>query len=42
MANEIQMHFDSTFSAMNQMRSGRVRGIAITSLNRLPALPDHE
>jgi tripartite-type tricarboxylate transporter receptor subunit TctC len=25
---------------MSQMRGGRVRGLAITSLNRLPALPD--
>ena len=34
------MHFDSTSAAMNQMRGGRVRGIAVTSLNRLPTLPD--
>ena len=40
MANEIQMHFDTTASAMGQMRNGRLRGLAITSLNRLPALPD--
>jgi tripartite-type tricarboxylate transporter receptor subunit TctC len=40
MANEIQMHFDSTFSAMNQIRAGRLRGIAVTSANRLPQLPD--
>ena len=40
LANEIQMHFDSSSSAIMQIRGGRVRGIAITSLNRLPSLPD--
>ena len=40
MANEIQMHFDSAYSAMERMRSGRARGIAISSLSRLPTLPD--
>lgn len=40
MANEIQMHFDSTFSAMNQIRAGRLRGLAVTSTNRLPQLPE--
>ena len=40
MANDIQMQFDSAYSAMSRMRSGQVRGIAITSLNRLPTLPD--
>jgi len=39
-APEIQMHFDGSHSAMNQMKTGRVRGIAITSLNRVPTLPD--
>ncbi len=38
--NDIQMQFDSAYSAMSRMRSGQVRGIAITSLNRLPTLPD--
>ena len=40
LANEIQMHFDSASSAISQIRGGRVRGIAITSLNRLPTMPD--
>jgi tripartite-type tricarboxylate transporter receptor subunit TctC len=40
LANEIQMHFDGVHSAMSQMKTGRVRGIAITSLNRLSTLPD--
>ncbi len=40
LVNEIQLHFDGTFSAMAQMSGGRVRGLAISSLQRLPTLPD--
>jgi len=38
--NEIQLLFDSSSSAIAQIRGGRVRGIAIASLARLPALSD--
>jgi tripartite-type tricarboxylate transporter receptor subunit TctC len=40
LANEIQMHFDGVHSATGQMATGRIRGIAVTSLNRLSTLPD--
>ena len=38
--NEIQMFFDSSSSAIGHIRGGRVRGVAIASLARLPALAD--
>ena len=40
LSNEIQMHFDSVYSSIARMKTGRVRGIAIASLQRFPALPD--
>lgn len=38
--NEIQLLFDSSSSAIGQVRGGRVRALAIASLTRLPALAD--
>jgi tripartite-type tricarboxylate transporter receptor subunit TctC len=40
MGNEIQLLFDSSSSAIGQIRGGRLRGLAIASLARLPALPE--
>ncbi len=40
MSQEIQLVFDSSSSAIGQVRGGRVRAIAIASLSRLPALAD--
>ena len=40
MVNDIQINFDNVQSAKTQIRSGRVRGIAITSRDRLPTLPN--
>lgn len=40
MANEIQILFDSSTSAIGHIRGGRVRGLAVTALSRLAALPE--
>ncbi len=37
---EIQLLFDSSMTAIGHLRSGRVRGLAITSLTRSAAVPD--
>ena len=37
---QIQMLFSSTVSTMPHVKSGKVRGLAITSLKRAPALPE--
>jgi len=39
MSNEIQLSFDSAPSALRQMQGGRVRGVAVASVNRLQAAP---
>lgn len=39
-AGQIQMLFSSTVSSMPHVKSGKVRGLAITSLKRASALPD--
>ena len=39
MGNEIQLFFDSSSSAIRHMQTGRVRGIAVASMTRLPAAP---
>lgn len=39
-AGQIQMLFSSTVSSMPNVKSGKVRGLAITSLKRASALPD--
>ena len=39
-SNEIQLFFDGVPSASNQMKGGRVRGVAVTNANRLAGLPD--
>ncbi len=39
-AGHIQFAFDTTSSSMGQIRSGRVRALAITSARRAPELPD--
>ena len=39
MSNEIQLSFDSAPSALRQMQGGRVRGLAVASVNRLQAAP---
>jgi tripartite-type tricarboxylate transporter receptor subunit TctC len=39
MGNEIQLFFDSASSALQQMQTGRVRGLAVASMNRLSAAP---
>ena len=38
-AGQIQVLFSSTVSSLPHVKSGKVRGLAITSLNRAPALP---
>ena len=40
MAGQIQVLFSSTVSTLPHVRSGKVRGLAITSLKRAPALPE--
>jgi tripartite-type tricarboxylate transporter receptor subunit TctC len=37
---EIHMQFDSAYPGMIAMKAGRLRGIAVTGKNRLPALPE--
>ena len=37
---QIQLLFSSTVSTLPHVKSGKVRGLAITSLKRAPALPD--
>jgi tripartite-type tricarboxylate transporter receptor subunit TctC len=39
LGNEIQLLFDSSASALQHMQGGRVRGIAVASMNRLRAAP---
>jgi tripartite-type tricarboxylate transporter receptor subunit TctC len=39
-AGQIQILFSSTVSTLPHVKSGKVRGLAITSLKRAPALPD--
>jgi tripartite-type tricarboxylate transporter receptor subunit TctC len=39
-SNEIQLFFDGVPSASNQMKGGRVRGVAVTSEQRLAGLPE--
>ena len=39
-AGQIQMLFSSTVSSMPHVKSGKVRGLAITSLKRASALPE--
>ncbi len=38
--NEIQLLFDSSTTAIGHVRGGRVRGLAVASPTRLPALPE--
>jgi tripartite-type tricarboxylate transporter receptor subunit TctC len=38
--NEIQLLFDSSMTAIGHVRGGRVKGLAIASSARTPALPD--
>ena len=38
--NEIQMLFDSTATSIGHIRSGRIKGVAIASRARSPALPE--
>jgi len=38
--NEIQLLFDASMTSIGHIRGGRVRGIALASLARLPAVPD--
>ncbi len=38
--NEIQLLFDASMTSIGHIRGGRVRGIAIASLARLPAVPE--
>jgi tripartite-type tricarboxylate transporter receptor subunit TctC len=38
--NEIQLLFDSSMTSIGHIRGGRIRGIAIASLARLPVIPD--
>jgi tripartite-type tricarboxylate transporter receptor subunit TctC len=40
MANDIQLLFDASTTAIGHIRGGRLRGIAVASLKRLPQLPD--
>lgn len=38
--NEIQLYFDTSTSAIGHIRGGRIRGLAIASMTRLPVLQD--
>src|SRR5690606_11518146 len=40
MGGEIQLQFDSSYPGMMSMKSGKLRGIAGTSVMRVPVLPD--
>ena len=40
LSGEIHMLFDNASSAVGQIRGGRIRGLAVASRNRAPALPD--
>lgn len=40
MSGQIQMQFDSAYPGMRFMQSGKMRGLAVTSKNRLPMLPE--
>jgi len=40
MSGEVQLLFDATATAIGNLRSGRLRGMAIASLTRSPVLPD--
>lgn len=40
MGGEIQLQFDSAYPGMMSMKAGKLRGIAVTSKERLPLLPD--
>ena len=40
LGGEIHMLFDNASSAVGQIRGGRIRGLAVASRNRAPALPD--
>ena len=40
MAGEIHLQFDSAYPGMIAMKVGKMRGLAVTSRNRLPMLPD--
>jgi tripartite-type tricarboxylate transporter receptor subunit TctC len=39
LGNEIQLLFDTSATALQRMQTGRVRGIAVASMNRLSAAP---
>jgi tripartite-type tricarboxylate transporter receptor subunit TctC len=40
LSGQIHLQFDSAFPGMRWMQSGKLRGLAVTSRNRLPQLPD--
>jgi tripartite-type tricarboxylate transporter receptor subunit TctC len=40
MSGEIHLQFNSAYPGMMSMKTGKLRGIAVTSRNRLPLLPD--
>jgi tripartite-type tricarboxylate transporter receptor subunit TctC len=40
LGGQIQMMFENLPGAANQIRSGKIRGLAVTSLRRSPAFPD--
>lgn len=40
MSNEIHLTFDGSTSAIGRIRGGRLRGLAIASMTRLPIAPD--
>lgn len=40
LANEVQMYFDVTITAIPQIKAGKLRGLAVTSSKRAAALPD--
>jgi len=40
LGGEIHLQFDSAFPGMMQMKSGKMRGLAVTSRSRLTVLPD--
>jgi tripartite-type tricarboxylate transporter receptor subunit TctC len=40
MSGQIHLQFDSAYPGMRLMKSGKLRGLAVTSRKRLPSLPD--
>ena len=40
LANQVDLYFAATASALPHVRSGKINAVAVTTANRIPALPD--